>query len=288
LYSENLNIKGHKTKVIVSMSSSFEETKQNMKFLVFFILFSLVVTLIPNFVYGEQEQVSKTDFSSMFYTLVFTILGGIGIAAGSTYFAWQRERRIPPTAEQERIIQEIIKEWYSNNFLEAYHDIWKKIENSDNQEKAIDEYWEILSVKRFPEQILPNKGDLTAQINYYRERLHISKKHYEAIESRIRTIRNIADVEYFASVRLVLPSLVDSAVMATINSKNKADALDWAHNNYDMLVESSIKNLKKLMIFYRVRENKEVCKSLVRAKLNERILDLEPISLNDSTPSGEI
>jgi len=263
----------------------------------------------PNIVFGQIQQLeadklkkeiellnlqiknASQNTSNVYNTPVFiqtiTILGGISIAGATAFFAWQRERRIPPSMEQERIIQDTIKEWYSNNYLKAYHNIWKKIEESNNNEKLIDEIWQKLSNKKFPDEYFDERlHDLFAQIEYFRNKLHlgVGEKEEEQIEARINAIRNIADVEFYAAVRRVLPIIVDNAVMATINSMDKSTPI--VSKDYESLVASSLKNLKSLMIFYRIRENKQVCEILIRAKLNEKIFNINP-TLTDFTLSGD-
>jgi len=259
-----------------------------MIFAIIIVAISLPTILFQNYIFAQGTEKSMFDISNAI-TQTITILGGIAVAAVTTFIAWQKERRIPPTAEQERIIQEMIKEWYSNNYLNAYHEIWKQIEESNNDETIIDKYWEKLSLKKFPLEYLPKKSEkeLNDQIDYYCKRLHVSKRDSEVIKNKIESIRNMADVEYFSSVRVLLPTIVHIAVMATINSKNKSGRMDPGIKNQDLSFESSFKNLKKLMIFYRIRENKEVCKVLILAKLNEINLRLTP-SLNQTESLGEI
>jgi hypothetical protein len=42
------------------------------------------------------------------------------------------------------------------------------------------------------------------------------------------------------------------------------------------------------MIFYRIRENKEACEILVRAKLNEKLFDLGSTSGNATVSGSEL
>ena len=97
--------------------------------------------------------------------------------------------------------------------------------------------------------------------------IEISPVKIQDLDAESVILQNSADVEYYAGVRQVLPTLVDTAVKATMDSKKKSAGNDL--ENYKKMVESSLKNLKKLMIFYRVRENKQVCEILIRATINE-------------------
>lgn len=76
--------------------------------------------------------------------------------------------------------------------------------------------------------------------------------------------------------------------MATIDSKDNSTPSDIVDLDYESLIASSLKKLKKLMIFYRIRENKQVCEILIRAKLNEKILNLASISTDATISGGEI
>jgi hypothetical protein len=253
----------------------------------------------------EQQQISElkseveelktkvnnngTDFlGGLFGQLLALIVAGGATAIGAV-LTWQFQRRIPPTAEQERIIHDIIKQWYSRNYLYAYHNIWKKIEESNEDEDIIDQYWCKLSAKKFPEDELSlNKSELDDQIEYFRKKLHLGKREKEEIQTRIKAIQNSADVEYYAKVRLILPTVVDIAVTAAIDYKYKPTERNYADKVYESLVKSSLNKLKRLMIFYRIRENKEVCKILIQAKLNEKILGLGSASANTAISGDEL
>jgi hypothetical protein len=76
--------------------------------------------------------------------------------------------------------------------------------------------------------------------------------------------------------------------MATIDSKDKSTTNDLAKKHYETLVESSLKKLKILMVFCRIRENKQVCEILIRAKLNEKILNLGFTPTNVTSSASEI
>jgi hypothetical protein len=233
-----------------------------------------------------------TDFLGGLFGQVLTIIGSVGAIAIGAVLTWQIQRRIPPTVEQEKIIHGIIKEWYSRNYLNAYHKIWRYIEatNENEKEKQIDEIWEKLSAKKFPEVYLPQKSesDLLGRIEYFRKELHLGKREEAEIRNRIEAIQNSADVEYYRRVGQILPSVVDIAVKAAMDYKDKLTERHLTEKEYEALVASSLKKLKRLMIFYRIRENKEVCEILIQAKLNEKILNLSPTSINAALSTDEI
>jgi hypothetical protein len=47
----------------------------------------------------------------------------------------RRERKIPPTAEQGRVINDIASQWYSRSHLKSYNELWKEIENAKPEEQ---------------------------------------------------------------------------------------------------------------------------------------------------------
>jgi len=147
-----------------------------------------------------------------------------------------------------------------------------------------------LSSKKFPDEYSSKESELELeeQIEYLRKKLRMRKGDIQRINKRINSIRNIADVEYFSSVRLVLPTIVDTAVRSTLISKGRSIAHDFKDEVYEGLFADSLNKLKILMIFYRIRENKEVCEILIRSKLNEIILNLNSIPRETTSSASEI
>jgi hypothetical protein len=240
----------------------------------------------------QIKNARSQDIYSILYTSfpqIITILGGIGIAAATAYFTYWRDKRIPPKTEQEKILIDRIKEWYSRNHLDAYYKIWEDVENieeSRNFEKIINNYWQNLSKKKFPPEYLPLKDEnLFNEIKNLSNRLHFNYKR-EEIHSMVNSIKNSADVEFYSGVRIVLPTIIDMAIMATIYPDYKLSEID--KENYETLVKSSLNKLKIMMIFYRIRENKQICEILIRAKLNEKILNSTNLCPSDMQPQGEI
>jgi hypothetical protein len=89
-------------------------------------------------------------------------------------------------------------------------------------------------------------------------------------------------------VRIILPNIAEIAVMATISSIDKFTLNNNLEKCHESLVASSLENLKKFMIFYRLRENQQVCEIIVRAKLNEKIYNLGSMSQESITSVGEL
>jgi hypothetical protein len=250
-------------------------------------LFIIIFFSFPVIAYG-QEQITqqqseiiklKKDIESLKqqtnknvdigYELLKQGLALIGIAGGAgaaAFFAWQRERRIPPPAEQEQIIENIVKQWYSQGYLLIYGKIWDEIQKSENNsEHLVDLYYEILSRKRFDWQKFPEIKQKVEDPpkEYLKKKLHLND---EEIVTRKEAVENNADVEYYREVETILPSVIDIAVTSAIGNSTNLDGID-----YEVLVENSLKATKRLMIFYRLAEDKKVVEILIRAKVCEKI-----------------
>ena len=96
-----------------------------------------------------------------------------------------------------------------------------------------------------------------------KKRLHLSDKE---IDKRIKAIQNNADVEYYREVETILPSVIDNAVTSAIGNSTNLDKM-----GYEALVENALKATKRLMIFYRLAEDKKVVEIIIRAKVCEKI-----------------
>ncbi|HSF49773.1 MAG TPA: hypothetical protein VLA74_03355 [Nitrososphaeraceae archaeon] len=99
---------------------------------------------------------------------------------------------------------------------------------------------------------------------YIKKRLDI--KDEKEIRKRVELIANIAKAEYYEKVRKTLPEIIDIAVNSAIGPKETIPEKD-----YDILVEKSLKEIKRLMIFYTLAEDKIVVKTLIRSKLREKM-----------------
>jgi isopentenyl diphosphate isomerase/L-lactate dehydrogenase-like FMN-dependent dehydrogenase len=84
------------------------------------------------------------------------------------------------------------------------------------------------------------------------------------VRNRIEVIKNASSVNYYHRVREVLPEVVEMAVLAAIG----ADVLK--REDYEKIVEESLEIVKRMMIFYRLREDQEVVKTIVQAKVAAR------------------
>jgi hypothetical protein len=96
-----------------------------------------------------------------------------------------------------------------------------------------------------------------------KKKLHLK---IDEINHRVEAIKNNADVEYYDKVRQVLPSVIDIAVTYAIGNPANLKQI-----GYEELVVKSLKMTKRLMIFYRLREDKKVVEMIVRAKSYEKI-----------------
>jgi hypothetical protein len=196
-----------------------------------------------------------------------TLIGIAGGAAAAAFFAWQRERRIPPPAEQEEIIENIVKQWYSRSHLLVYDKIWNEIQQQPFSEQLVDYYYERLSRKRFDWSEFPKikKEVENPPKQYLIKKLHL-KEGTDEIDNRIESIKNIADFEYYEQVRVILPSVIDNAVASALGNSTNLEQID-----YEELVKKSLKTVKRLMIFYTLREDETIVEILIRAKVHEKI-----------------
>jgi hypothetical protein len=257
-----------------------------MKFQILMVSITLGLILFPNIVSGQltgqqlevvklereiellNQQIKSSDpLNILYYTQLIPIVGGILLAGAGAFFAWQRERRIPPPAEQEKIFENIVKQWYSRSYLLIYSKIWSEIQELENDsEYLVDHYYEILSRKpfdwhKFPEEIKKKVEDDPKE--YLKKKLHLNDKE---IDIRIKAVINNADVEYYDDVQKILPSVIDNAVTSAIGNPTNLDEID-----YEVLVENSLKATKRLMIFYTLAEDKKVVEILIRAKVCEKM-----------------
>jgi hypothetical protein len=60
----------------------------------------------------------------------------------------------PPTADQEKILNDLLTEWYSRSHLGAYNKVWNYIMNARNVEAEVDKWWKHLCVKEFQQTCL--------------------------------------------------------------------------------------------------------------------------------------
>jgi len=194
---------------------------------------------------------------------VIPIITIVGTAAG-TFLAWRRERKIPPTAEQDRIINDIATQWYSRRHLEAYNKIWKEIENTkaEDQEKVVEWAWNKLCVKEFPKDIFPEREVINDIADYLKDRLHIKK---DALIKRMQPIIDASSVEYYHVVSKNLPVIADIAVLATVGDRNVLE------QGYEKVVEESLRKVKRLMVFYRLREDKKVVDIVLGSAVSKKI-----------------
>jgi hypothetical protein len=251
----------------------------------------------------ESQIEKETSISPIFFTHVLPIVGAAGIAFIPAFFAWRHERNKIPTVEQEKIINEIATKWYYHRHLYVYNAIWKKIELSEDQESEINKAWEYLCVKEFPtsnydgmegfnaKQVKADIANYLAQrlhlskkellrkkhrkdknediANYLAERLHLSntellrkkdrkdKNEEDGIEHRLDIITDASSVSYYDMVRKVLPEVAQKAVSATLGEEK------YTKEDHEKVFEESLKKLKRMMIFYRLREDKKVAEAIL-------------------------
>lgn len=108
---------------------------------------------------NKAQQINNAGFPYGLLQQGLALIGAAGVAGATAFFAWQRERRIPPTAEQERILDDLVKDWYSRSHQLIFHKIWDEIQVSENDDGLVDHYWQISCHKKFPVEKFPELKD---------------------------------------------------------------------------------------------------------------------------------
>jgi hypothetical protein len=235
----------------------------------------------------KSQIVNESSLQNIFLTRMLPVLGAIAIAFIPAFFAWRHERNKIPTAEQEKIINDIATKWYYHHHLYVYDRIWKKIEalRDQDQEKEIEKAWNYLCVKEFPTEKYDDKikgfdaDDIKGEIfDYLTLKLNLGKKdrlrkirylkgesnlryleEEKGLRNRINLIVNESSVSYYDRIQQVLPGVAQKAVLATLGEK------DYANKNYEDVFDNSLKKLMRMMVFYRIREDKEITKTILRS-----------------------
>jgi hypothetical protein len=255
----------------------------------------------------HKSMIQGSDPSNGISAEIITILGGIATtvaaAVAAAFIAWQRERRTPLPAEQEKIIQDIVKAWYNSSYLDVYKVIWNDIQWNDIQrasqlksdaicypksdisiEEKIDYYWRGLCIKEFKmayfserfRLIAGNKplpkdpNDDTLLIEYLaKKKTRLGLKNEKEIEEIIQHIKTDTEAGYHAWVQKALPEVAEIAVTSALGPNTTIHEKD-----YDILVQKSLDIIKRLMIFYFLAEDPIVVETLIRSKLTEKFLKL--------------
>ena len=251
------------------------------KFL-FFTIF-LFLLCIPNSIFGDENQPSEQEklkkeiellkqqinekdesFSSNFFIEVLAIIGIVSGASVTGFWAWIKEKNTPPAAEQEKILNDIVRVWHSQSHIEAFDNVWNDIENNKSTKNMLDHHWNILSVKKFPIDTYVSEKrqeEIKSSMKLYlRQRLKIKKD--SILDEKIKSIQNSSAINYYDHVFKNLPNLIEIAIDASLFEKSKKPT---------NVEDDSFKNLKRLMIFTRTREDKEVVKILHKAILFKKL-----------------
>ena len=135
------------------------------------------------------------------------------------------------------------------------------------------------------------KEDIT---NYLAQRLNLSKegrlrkevrkdkkedsqevrkdKKEDNLKDRIDVIVDASSVTYYDNVRETLPGVAQQAVLATLGEKN------YAKEEHEKVFKESLKKLKRMMVFYRLREDKKVAETILYSAVYANLKD---ISISD-------
>ena len=236
-----------------------------------------------------KESVRIDNIEEVLYivlTNIIPVVATVFVVFLTAFFAWRAERKRIPTAEEEKIINEIATNWYYHSHLKVFNNIWNKIQQSNNN-KIVDKVWDYLCVKEFPSEDLDDikiKGFKSDSVKkeiqeYLAKRLNIKKNHrvlkilkknqskrYNEILEKIHIITDASSASYYDYVRDKLPKVAEIAVLATLGEKV------YNHKDYNKVFEESLKKLKRLMIIYRLREDKEVAKILLRSAVYNNMM----------------
>ena len=119
-----------------------------------------------------------------------------------------------------------------------------------------------MCVKEFPKDIFPEREVINDIADYLKDRLHIKK---DALIKRMQPIIDASSVEYYHVVSKNLPVIADIAVLATVGDRNVLE------QGYEKVVEESLRKVKRLMVFYRLREDKKVVDIVLRSAVSKKI-----------------
>jgi hypothetical protein len=171
--------------------------------------------------------------------------------------------------------------------LTVYNKIWKKIEKTQDQESEVEKAWDYLCVKKFPEDDYDDKIKgfkpewMKQRIGCYLEhRLKLSKKdryrkeddmtgekEVDSLRHRLDMILDASSTSYYDEVREVLPRVAQRAVLATLGEKK------YTTEDHEMVFKESLRKLMRMMVFYRLREDKKVAETVLYAAVYDNLKD---------------
>ena len=224
--------------------------------------------------------------------LIISVFIPIAGTAAITFLAWRRERKIPPAAEQEKVILDLAKEWFYHHYLVVYNKIWKEIKDyekincknpmNENEKNKHDEFiklkWtELCATKEFPKELFDkNKSEEMHReefIESLAKKLNKQKdSDLKELEHRLELIGNSSNTDFYDKVLEKLPILIEYSINASLEPDKKLSEI-----NRENLREESLKKLQRLMIFTRIREDPVVIETLLDAKLNEKLSKIETL-----------
>jgi len=212
-------------------------------------------------------QIANSEESGVIDSLLDQGIASVGIVVAASlaaFFVWLQNRKIPPLGEQERIFQEIAKEVLYSRYLI----LWKEIiEDVQKDPKKIREYWEDIGKKRLPLECTISIYSDTMKFlkEFVKERKFQFAASDEKMKERLEDITRIVLLQYAKRNELMIGSLVETAVGATLDSNVKNT------DNIVELVNSSLEKLKILMIFNRVVEDEQVLRIMIGSEINKKI-----------------
>ena len=93
---------------------------------------------------------------------------------------------------------------------------------------------------------------------------------------------NASSVSYYDTVRDILPKVAQIAVQATLGEKK------YNPEDYEKVFEESLKKLKRLMIFYRLREDKEVAKIVLHSAVYTNMMNDDKNQTSSKDSNNEL
>jgi hypothetical protein len=103
-------------------------------------------------------------------------------------------------------------------------------------------------------------------------------KEVDSLRKRLDIIVDASSTTYYDQVRETLPRVAQKAVLATLGEKKYTTLGEkkYTTEEYKKVFEESLKKLKRMMIFYRLREDKKVAETILYAAVYDNLKDVSP------------
>ena len=239
------------------------------------VLFSLFFFQI-NDSFAEDPTDGNNPIQEGITDQLIAVIGVILAAGVGAAFTWLRERQAPPSAEQDKLFNEIVEQAYYQSYLAEWRKLWHRITEAKTTKEAEDlierEWNDYLGKKLFP-ATQDERDQIKNNIRVYawnkakHSHLRTITKNKTLFDAKMTNIFNNADVEYYKYVTNLLPDFVTRAVSASDNQKRNITD----HNQIEEWKNEALKKLMRLLIFAFGREDTEVLKIMITAEINKII-----------------